>query len=84
MNKYNKVVIKVMQVYDITSKMSAFENISIASTLLSYSLKELNMSLDDYLNRVFENSIATDDQVNDFRNTNWKEEIKKIKESKED
>ena len=81
LDKAKKNIIRIMRVYDITSKMSPFDNVAIAATLLSYSLRELNMPLDEFLNNVFMNSVASDDQVKEFRNTNWNLKIKELKES---
>lgn len=78
-----KNIIRIMRVYDITSKMSPFDNVAIAATLLSYSLKELDMTMDEFLDNVFKNSIASDDQVKKFRNTNWNLKIKELKESED-
>jgi hypothetical protein len=78
-----KNIIKIMRVYDITSKLTPFDNIALAATLLGYSLKELDMPLDDFLNHIFKNSIATWEQVNTFRNTNWNLKIKELKESED-
>lgn len=83
LDKAKKKIIKIMRVYDITSKMSPFDNVAIAATLLSYSLRELNMPLDEFLNNVFKNSVASDDQVKEFRNTNWNLKIKELKESED-
>lgn len=83
LDKAKKNIIKIMRVYDITSKMSPFDNVAIAATLLSYSLKELNMTLDEFLNNVFMNYVVSDDQVKEFRNTNWNLKIKELKESED-
>lgn len=76
-------LIRTMRIYDITSKMSPFDNVAIAATLLSYSLKELDMTMDEFLDNVFKNSVASDDQVKEFRNTNWNLKIKELKESED-
>lgn len=83
LDKAKKNIIRIMRVYDITSKMSPFDNVAIAATLLSYSLKELNMTMDEFLDNVFKNSVASDDQVKEFRNTNWNLKIKELKESED-
>ena len=68
-------------------KMSPFDNVAIAAVLLSYSLKELDMTMDEFLDNVFKNvfknSVASDDQVKNFRNTNWNLKIKELKESED-
>lgn len=76
-------LIRIMRIYDNTSKMSPFDNVAIAATLLSYSLKELDMTMDEFLDNVFKNSVASDDQVKEFRNTNWNLKIKELKESED-
>lgn len=76
-------LIRIMRIYDSASKMSPFDNVAIAATLLSYSLKELDMTMDEFLDNVFKNSVASDDQVKEFRNTNWNLKIKELKESED-
>lgn len=74
-------LIRIMRIYDNASKLDPFDNVAIAASLLSYSLKELDMTMDEFLDNVFKNSIASDDQVKEFRNTNWNLKIKELKES---
>ena len=76
-------LIRIMRIYENASKMNPFDNVEIAATLLSYSLKELDMTMDEFLDIVFKNSVASDDQVKEFRNTNWNLKIKELKESED-